>query len=106
MSLDGIKKNNPGRSLMQFYNDTFGYDFEEARKNFMDSLAAYSILCYLLQIKDRFILDFYTFFEFFCILGIMGISYLTLKAILSTLILASSFQLLLVALTLSQLHSS
>jgi len=53
LSLDGIKKNNPGKSLLQFFKETYGYDFEEARKNFMDSLAAYCIICYLLQIKDR-----------------------------------------------------
>jgi len=49
MSIDGIKKNNPGKSLLQFFTDTYGYDFEEARKNFMDSLAAYSILLLLIS---------------------------------------------------------
>jgi len=52
--LDGIKKKYPGYSLKKFFIETYGFNFEEAQKNFMDSLAAYSLLCYLLQIKDRF----------------------------------------------------
>lgn len=31
----------------------FGFDFPEAQKNFIQSLAGYSLVCYLLQVKDR-----------------------------------------------------
>jgi len=40
-------------SLLRFYRQEFASRFEEAQKNFVDSLAGYSIVCYLLQIKDR-----------------------------------------------------
>ena len=54
MAIDGIKKKVPGfKSLKQYFLDTFGFDFEEAQKNFMDSYAGYCLICYLLQIKDR-----------------------------------------------------
>jgi phosphatidylinositol kinase/protein kinase (PI-3 family) len=33
---------------------TYGFGFEEAQKNFVESLAAYSLVSYFLQIKDRF----------------------------------------------------
>lgn len=53
-SLDGIKKETKDfDSLYTFYVKTFGYRFEEAQKNFIESLAAYSLICYLLQLKDR-----------------------------------------------------
>lgn len=55
ISLDGLKKKYPGKSLLEIYTDTFEFDFEEAQKNFIESLAAYSLVCYLLQIKDRFV---------------------------------------------------
>ena len=40
-------------SLVEIYRSVFGLKFEFARKNFVESLAGYSLLCYLLQIKDR-----------------------------------------------------
>mmetsp|Transcript_10421 Transcript_10421/g.17491 ORF Transcript_10421/g.17491 Transcript_10421/m.17491 type:complete len:192 (+) Transcript_10421:463-1038(+) len=43
--------------LIQYFNQQFGKDksknFKRARENFCQSLAAYSLLCYILQIKDR-----------------------------------------------------
>lgn len=54
MAIDGLKKKYPNTPLLQFYKMTWGIGFEEAQKNFIESLAAYSLVCYFLQIKDRF----------------------------------------------------
>ena len=53
-SIDGIKKAmmTKSKNLNLFYRNCFN-DFEEAQKNFVQSLAAYSLICYYLQIKDR-----------------------------------------------------
>jgi len=40
-------------SLNQFYRKHFYDRFEEAQKNFVESLAGYSIFCYILNVKDR-----------------------------------------------------
>ena len=54
VSIDVIKKEHENfTDLHDFFVDTFKDDFEEAQKNFIESLAAYSLICYLLQIKDR-----------------------------------------------------
>jgi phosphatidylinositol 4-kinase len=53
-SIDYIKKKYPAdKSLVQFYKNVFGDNFDRAQRNFIESLAGYSIICYLLQIKDR-----------------------------------------------------
>lgn len=39
---------------MEIYKLIFGYYFEEAQKHFVESLAAYSLVMYLLQVKDRY----------------------------------------------------
>jgi phosphatidylinositol kinase/protein kinase (PI-3 family) len=57
-SIDSLKKQllstyNRNISLFEFFGMYFGQNINSARKNFCFSLAAYSLLCYFLQIKDR-----------------------------------------------------
>jgi phosphatidylinositol kinase/protein kinase (PI-3 family) len=53
ISIDALKKSLENfSSLYQFYQDTYGLQMIQAQKNFVYSLAAYSLLTYLLQIKD------------------------------------------------------
>jgi phosphatidylinositol kinase/protein kinase (PI-3 family) len=58
VSLDVLRRRVPAYvSLLDFYERFFGDrttdSFIEARENFVKSLAGYSILCYILQLKDR-----------------------------------------------------
>lgn len=56
MSLDALKKTENFVSLPKYFEDTYGSSQErlmKAKKNFVASLAAYSIFCHLLLIKDR-----------------------------------------------------
>jgi phosphatidylinositol 4-kinase B len=57
ISLDSLKRNNPHfTSLRNFFVTHYGEDTDEladAKANFVESLAAYSIVCFLLQLKDR-----------------------------------------------------
>jgi len=39
--------------INSFYRNFFKNSFEDAQRNFVESLAAYSLVCYLMQIKDR-----------------------------------------------------
>jgi phosphatidylinositol 4-kinase len=57
ISLDSLKKNDPHYTgLRDFFHSHFGEGTEDlmaAKANFVESLAAYSMVCFLLQIKDR-----------------------------------------------------
>lgn len=58
-SIDAIKKSLPVymHSLLDYFRKKYGpadcKRFKQARDNFIKSLAAYSLVCYILQIKDR-----------------------------------------------------
>ncbi|KAL7051140.1 hypothetical protein ACKWTF_004350 [Chironomus riparius] len=56
VSLHQIKKNS-NKSLREYFIDEYGGEmtdnFKMAQRNFMQSCAAYSLICYLLQVKDR-----------------------------------------------------
>jgi len=57
-SIHNIKKNTPNfTTLLYFFIDLYGEvhteNFKAAQRNFVESLAAYSIVCYILQVKDR-----------------------------------------------------
>jgi hypothetical protein len=56
ISIASLKKNDPSfTGLKGFFHSHFeeGDDLADAKANFCESLAAYSIVCFLLQIKDR-----------------------------------------------------
>ena len=53
-AIDGLKKKFLHlKTLLMLYKELFGDDFDKAQRRFIESLAGYSIICYLLQIKDR-----------------------------------------------------
>ena len=53
LSIDAIKKKINGIDLNIFFRSFFNENFEEAQKNFCESLAGYSLITYILNIKDR-----------------------------------------------------
>jgi phosphatidylinositol 4-kinase len=53
ISIDQFKKKYSEKDLNTFYREAFGDDFYIAQRNFCESLAAYSLVCYLLEIRDR-----------------------------------------------------
>jgi phosphatidylinositol kinase/protein kinase (PI-3 family) len=57
-SIDSLKKKFPKRNLkpwnlMTFFEKYFLHNFEEAQKNFVESLAGYSLFNYIFNVKDR-----------------------------------------------------
>ncbi|KDO24207.1 hypothetical protein SPRG_10636 [Saprolegnia parasitica CBS 223.65] len=56
-SLDALKKQKNYKSLRVHFERTYGdpssVGFRTAQRNFVQSLAAYSLVCFILQIKDR-----------------------------------------------------
>jgi phosphatidylinositol kinase/protein kinase (PI-3 family) len=57
MSIDGAKKASKLNTLGEFFHMTYGTErsrpFKRARKAFVESLAGYSLFCFLIQVKDR-----------------------------------------------------
>lgn len=57
ISIDALKKKFPKKpkiwSLKTFFDRYFVNNFEEAQKNFIESLAGYSLFNYIFNIKDR-----------------------------------------------------
>ena len=59
MSIDAIKKKMGGgqAKLIDYFKGQFGRrkskGYKKARSAFCNSLAAYSLVCYILQVKDR-----------------------------------------------------
>jgi phosphatidylinositol 4-kinase B len=57
ISIDSLKKNDPNyTTLNDFFLSHYGENTEElagAKANFVESLAAYSMVCFILQLKDR-----------------------------------------------------
>ena len=57
ISIDALKKATDRATLLDHFNSQYGdedsREAKKARKEFMRSLAGYSLLCYILQIKDR-----------------------------------------------------
>ena len=49
ISIDGLKKKYKGMNMVSIFKLIFGYSFEEAQKNFTESLAAYSIIAYIFK---------------------------------------------------------
>lgn len=59
VSLHQIKKNS-NKSLRDYFIDEYGGDdqnerFKAAQRNFVQSCAAYCLISYLLQVKDRLV---------------------------------------------------
>lgn len=66
MSLDALRRHAPHLSLQEFFRRHFGRRglLREARSNFVESCAAYSVVCYLLQVcRDAVFAFVWTFYR-------------------------------------------
>ena len=52
ISIDGLKR-KANTDLNTFYRNFFHHHFKEAQNNFVESLAGYGLVTYLLNLKDR-----------------------------------------------------
>lgn len=53
ISIDSLKKKYPMMDLNEIFREIFHTDFEACQLNFLRSLAGYSLVTYILKIKDR-----------------------------------------------------
>mmetsp|Transcript_59587 Transcript_59587/g.159430 ORF Transcript_59587/g.159430 Transcript_59587/m.159430 type:complete len:749 (-) Transcript_59587:303-2549(-) len=54
VSIHTLKQNTKGRSVASYFQKTFPDDkLHEAKMNFVKSMAAYSVICFVLAIRDR-----------------------------------------------------
>ncbi|CAE7235229.1 pikD [Symbiodinium sp. CCMP2456] len=53
ISVDAMKKIYPGKTLADIFRVAFADRLFEAKRNFIESSAAYSLVVYFLQVKDR-----------------------------------------------------
>ena len=42
------------KTLTEYFQEIYGCYIDEIQKNFVESLAGYSLVCYFLQLKDRY----------------------------------------------------
>lgn len=53
VSVDTLKKRFPGKTLAEVFRVAFADNIFDAKQNFITSCAAYSLVCYFLQVRDR-----------------------------------------------------
>ena len=53
MSISELKSKTNSPTLRDYFESTYGKSFREVQRNFVESMAAYSVLSHILQVKDR-----------------------------------------------------